>query len=63
MSISSAKFRKPVVPNDEIIFNVHYLNNVKSVYKFYGEAKNGSAKVCESVFSAMVIDKQSKEIF
>ena len=63
MSVSSAKFRKPVIPNDEITFSVHYLNKVKSVYKFYGEAKNGSVKVCESVFSAMIIDKKSNEIF
>ena len=63
MSISSAKFRKPVIPNEEITFSVNYVNDVKSVYKFYGEAKNGSVKVCESVFSAMIIDKQSNEIF
>ena len=63
MSVSSAKFRKPVIPNDGITFNVYILNKVKSVYKFHGEAKKGSVKVCESVFSAMIIDKESKEIF
>jgi len=63
MSISSAKFRKPVVPNDEITFNVHFLNSVKSVYKFQGEANNGKVKVCEAVFSAMIINKETKEIF
>ena len=63
MSISSAKFRKPVVPNDEITFNVHFLNSVKSVYKFQGEAKNEKVKVCEAVFSAMIVDKETKEIF
>ena len=62
MSISSAKFRKPVIPNDEISFNVHFLNNVKSVYKFQGEANNGKVKVCEAVFSAMIINKEYKEI-
>ena len=63
MSISSAKFRKPVFPNDEIAFNVHFLNSVKSVYKFQGEANNGKVKVCEAVFSAMIINKETKEIF
>jgi len=63
MSISSAKFRKPIMPNDEVTFNVDFLNKVKSVYKFYGEAKKESVKVCEAVFSAMIIDKESKEIF
>ena len=53
--ISNAKFRKPVVPNDEILFEVKIINKVKSIYKFYGEAKRGSEKVCESIFSAMII--------
>ena len=63
MSISSAKFRKPVIPYDEISLNVNFLHKVKSVYKFHGEAKNGSLIVCEAVFSAMIINKDSKEIF
>ena len=63
MSLSSAKFRNPVFPEDEIMFNVNFLNQVKSVYKFYGEAKKDEIKVCEAVFSAMIIDKDSKEIF
>ena len=62
-SISSAKFRKPVIPNEEISFNVLFLNKVKSIYKFQGVAKNRSVKVCEAVFSAMIVDKESKEIF
>ena len=58
LSISNAKFRKPVVPNDEISFEVSFLKRVKSVYKFNGEAKNKSIKVCEAVFSAMIIERQ-----
>ena len=57
MSLSNAKFRKPVFPNEQVSFNVNFLNKVKSVYKFYGEAKNKSVKVCEAVFSAMIIEK------
>ena len=63
MSVSSAKFRKPVMQNEEVSFNVQFLNSVKSVYKFHGEAKKSSVKVCEAVFSAMIISKESKEIF
>ena len=40
MSVTDAKFRKPVFPKDEISFEVEILNNVKSVYKFSGVAKN-----------------------
>ena len=62
MSVSDAKFRKPVLPNDDISFEVEKLNNVKSVYKFFGLAKNNSTKVCEAKFSAMIINKSSSEI-
>ena len=64
MSISNAKFRKPVFPNDEISLEVNIINKVKSVYKFLGNAFNRNAqKVCEAEFSAMITDKSSKEIF
>ena len=54
LSVTNAKFRKPVVPNDEIFFEVKIVSRVKSFYKFYGEAKKQSEKVCEAVFSAMI---------
>ena len=63
MSVSDAKFRKPVLPNDEIIFEVKMINRVKHVYKFGGIAFNLKQKVCEAEFSAMITDKVSKEIF
>ena len=53
--ISNAKFRKPVIPHDEILFEVKIINKVKSIYKFYGEAKRDSEKVCEAIFAAMII--------
>ena len=62
MSVSDAKFRKPVLPNDYVSFEVEKLHNVKSVYKFFGLAKNNSTKVCEAKFSAMIINKSSSEI-
>ena len=63
MNTSPFYFHQYVIPNDEITFNVHYLNNVKSVYKFQGEAKKGSIKVCEAKFSAMITNRSSDEIF
>ena len=62
MSVSDAKFRKPVLPNDAISFEVEKLNDVKSVYKFFGLAKNNSTVVCEAKFSAMITNKSSSEI-
>ena len=57
MSVSKAKFRKPVLPNDEIIFNVNFLQRVRTVYKFSGEAFKSDVKVCEAEFSAMITHK------
>ena len=57
MSVSKAKFRKPVYPNEKISFHVKFLNSVKSVYKFSGEAFKDNIKVCESEFSAMITYK------
>ena len=57
MSVSKAKFRKPVYPNETITFHVKFLNKVKSVYKFSGEAFKDNIKVCESEFSAMITYK------
>ena len=62
LSVSDAKFRKPVLPNDNISFEVEKLSNVKSVYKFFGLAKKNSTKVCEAKFSAMITNKSSSEI-
>tara|TARA_B100000575_G_scaffold157393_1_gene125642 strand:- start:631 stop:1065 length:435 start_codon:yes stop_codon:yes gene_type:complete len=57
MSVSKAKFRKPILPNDEIIFEVKFLNKVKNVYKFSGVALKNETKVSESEFSAMITYK------
>ena len=54
MSVYKAKFRKPVLPNDKIIFEVNFINKVKNVYKFFGIASKENIKVGESEFSAMI---------
>ena len=54
LSISKAKFRKPVVPEDSIEFHVEFINKVKSVYKFKGIALRSEVTVCEAEFSAMI---------
>ena len=54
MSITKAKFRKPVLPKDNISFEVDLINQVKSVYKFKGIAFKDKTRVCEADFSAMI---------
>ena len=57
MSISKAKFRKPVLPNFKITFIVEMLNKVRNVYKFRGKAYYNDFVVSEAEFSAMITSK------
>ena len=62
MNITKAKFRKPVLPNENIEFHVEIINKVKSVYKFGGKALKENIVVCEAEFSALIIEGSIKEI-
>ena len=57
MSVNKAKFRKPILPNDTVNFEVSFLNKVMDVYKFYGICRKGDIKVSEAEFSAMITYK------
>ncbi|SNZ03824.1 3-hydroxyacyl-[acyl-carrier-protein] dehydratase [Persephonella hydrogeniphila] len=50
--IDSAKFRKPVVPGDQIIFEIEGINIKKSMGKIKGVAKVDGNVVCEAVLMA-----------
>jgi 3-hydroxyacyl-[acyl-carrier-protein] dehydratase len=53
MSIEKAKFRKPVVPGDQLVLEVEALQARGKVWKFKGEAKVDGKVVCEAEFMAM----------
>ena len=57
MSVNKAKFRKPILPNDHVTFEVKFMNKVKDVYKFYGICFKEKIKVSEAEFSAMITYK------
>ncbi len=57
MSVNKAKFRKPIIPNDNVSFEVKFINRVRDVYKFYGICYKDTIKVSESEFSAMITYK------
>ena len=57
MSVNKAKFRKPILPNDNVCFEVMFINRVRDVYKFRGIATKNNDKVSESEFSAMITSK------
>ena len=57
MSVSKAKFRKPILPNVKVSFEVKFVNSVKDVYKFKGICFKEGIKVSEAEFSAMITYK------
>ncbi|MEW6410716.1 MAG: 3-hydroxyacyl-ACP dehydratase FabZ [Nitrospirota bacterium] len=59
MSIERAKFRKPVVPGDQLRFEVEIIQQRGNVWKFKGNAFVNENLVSEAEFTAMVVDKGS----
>ena len=57
MSINKAKFRRPVLPNYVIKFNVEKTNSIRNVFKFNGKAYHENLLVAEAEFSAMITNK------
>ena len=57
MSVNKAKFRKPILPNENVTFEVKFLNSVRDVYKFKGICFKDDIKVSEAEFSAMITYK------
>lgn len=57
MSIEKAKFRKPVVPGDQLIFKVNIVQQRNNVWKFSGQAFVDDKVVAEADFTAMVTEE------
>ncbi len=57
MAIDAAKFRKPVVPGDQLMIQVTKQQNRRNVWRFQGEAKVDGALCAEAVVTAMIMDK------
>ena len=58
--IDKAKFRKPVVPGDQIRVEVEVLRRKPPFWKMQGKALVGSTLVCEAVMTAMVTDSKTE---
>jgi 3-hydroxyacyl-[acyl-carrier-protein] dehydratase len=56
MSIDSARFRKPVLPGDQLRLEVRKDRHRGPVWKFSGEAKVNDTLVAEATFAAMIRD-------
>jgi len=58
MSIEKAKFRRPVVPGDQVNLHIKILHQRGNVWKFSGDATVDGKLVSEAEFTAMVTDKE-----
>lgn len=54
MGIDKARFRKPVVPGDQLRIHVRVNQRRPPVWKFHGEAKVDGVKVADAYYSAML---------
>ena len=57
MTIEAAKFRRPVVPGDQLRVHVTKVRNRGNVWKFSGIARVDGTSVAEATFSAMIMDR------
>ncbi len=55
MTIDKAKFRRPVVPGDQVRFYMTRTAKRRNMWWFRGEAKVDGALVCEAEVSAMLV--------
>ena len=56
--IEKAKFRKPVIPSNELILKINLISNKRSLYKFNGNAFVQNKLVASSEFSAMLVNEE-----
>ncbi len=55
MTIDKAKFRKPVVPGDQVEFHMTRLNQRRNIWWYQGRAMVDGALVAEAEISAMIM--------
>jgi len=63
MGIDRAKFRKPVLPGDQLHYHVRKIRNRGRVWRFYGEAKVEGQTVAEAEISAMLANTADARAF
>jgi 3-hydroxyacyl-[acyl-carrier-protein] dehydratase len=57
MSIEGAKFRRPVVPGDQLRIHVGKERNRGNVWKFHAIARVDGTDVAEATYAAMIMDR------
>ena len=56
MAIDGVKFRRPVVPGDQLVMEVKVIQNKGKICKMRGEAFVDGQKAAEAEFMSMLID-------
>lgn len=59
--VDKAKFRKPVVPGDQVRFEIEILKQRPPFWKMRGEAYVESELVCEAEMTAMVTEEKAEK--
>lgn len=62
MTIDKAKFRKPVVPGDQVRFEVEVVRMRASAMSFRGQAIVGDAVMAEAEMMAMIVDRDNPSV-
>jgi 3-hydroxyacyl-[acyl-carrier-protein] dehydratase len=62
MGIDRAKFRRPVLPGDQLHYHVRKIRSRGRAWRFYGEAKVNGQIVAEAEVSAMILDPDDVRI-
>lgn len=57
--IEEAKFRRPVVPGDQLRFEIEVIKKRPPFWKMQGKAYVDNEMVCDAVMTAMVMDEKA----
>jgi 3-hydroxyacyl-[acyl-carrier-protein] dehydratase len=57
MSIEGAKFRRPVLPGDQLRVHIVKERNRGNVWRFHAIARVDGIAVAEATYSAMIMDR------
>ncbi|MEA3489435.1 MAG: 3-hydroxyacyl-ACP dehydratase FabZ [Candidatus Omnitrophota bacterium] len=61
MTINNAKFRKPVVPGDQLFFHVYKIKQVRgNIVQLHGDAGVDGKVVCEADLMFSVVDREKE---
>src|SRR5262245_10126456 len=62
MGIDRAKFRRPVLPGDQLHYHVRKVRSRGRAWRFYGEAKVNGEVVAEAEVSAIIMDPDDPRV-